>query len=189
MQGESTERRIKLARGNEAKLEVIMEAYGDQIKRLVYSYVKDWGIAGDLTQEVFVAIYLKLESFEGRSSYKTWVYTIAINRSKDYLKSWHYRHMAVAERVISFMKDTKRTPEEVAIENDANRQLLEAVWSLPLKYREIILLHFYQDLAVSEISETLGLPLATVKTRLQRAKEKVRHAYIPFERGGRYESV
>ncbi|WP_053367549.1 sigma-70 family RNA polymerase sigma factor [Bacillus sp. FJAT-27245] len=189
MQGDLTERRITLADGNEAKLEEIMEAYGDQVKRLVYSYVKDWGIAGDLAQEVFVAVYMKLDSFEGRSSYKTWVYTIAINRSKDFLKSWHYRHMAVAEKVFSFMKDTKRTPEEAAIEKDANKQLLEAVWSLPLKYREVILLHFYQDLTVPEISETIGIPLATVKTRLLRAKEKVRNAYIPFQRGERYESI
>ncbi|RDU36884.1 RNA polymerase factor sigma C [Neobacillus piezotolerans] len=189
MQGDSTERRIALARGNEAKLEEIMGAYGSHVKRLIYSYVKDWGIAGDLAQDVFVAVFMKLESFEGRSSYKTWVYTIAVNRSKDYLKSWHYRHMAVAEKVFSLMKDLKRTPEETAIEKDGNRQLLEAVWSLPLKYREVILLHFYQDLTVSEISETLGLPLATVKTRLLRAKEKIRNAYIPLERGGRYGSV
>lgn len=189
MLADSAERRIKLANSSEAKLEEIMESYGNQVKRLIYSYVKDWGIAGDLTQEVFVSVYMKLEDFEGRSSYKTWVYAIAINRSKDYLKSWHYRHTAVAEKIFHFMKDTKKTPEEAALDNAVNQQLLHAVWSLPLKYREVILLHYYQDLAVSEISTALGIPLATVKTRLSRAKEKVRNAYIPIERGGQCESI
>ncbi|MFD2445047.1 sigma-70 family RNA polymerase sigma factor [Bacillus sp. CGMCC 1.16607] len=189
MQNDSAERRIALAASNEAKLEGLMDAYGDQVKYLIYSYVKDWGITSDLVQEVFVSVYMKLDGFEGRSTYKTWIYSIAINRAKDYLKSWHFRHMAVAEKVASFIKDSSRTPEDLAIENDTHRELLKTVWALPIKYREVILLHYYQELSVSEISEALGFPLKTIKTRLFRAKEKIRKTYIPVERGRHYESI
>ncbi|OCA87562.1 RNA polymerase factor sigma C [Bacillus sp. FJAT-27225] len=189
MPNELAEWRIAQARGNEAKLEALMDVYGDGVKSLIYSYVKDWGIASDLVQEVFVAVFQKLDSFEGRSSYKTWLYTIAINRSKDYLKSWHHRHVSAAEKVFSFLKDKGRTPEEEVLASDANQQLLKAVWSLPLKYREILLLHYYQDLSISEISEALNLTASTVKTRLYRAQDKMRKTYTPTERGGKYESV
>jgi RNA polymerase sigma-70 factor, ECF subfamily len=189
MQNDSAEKRIALATSNEAKLEGLMDTYGDQVKYLIYSYVKDWGITSDLVQEVFVSIYTKLDGFEGRSSYKTWVYSIAINRAKDYLKSWHYRHMAVAEKVAFYLRDGSRTPEEVVIDNDTHKELLKAVWALPVKYKEVILLHYYQDLSVSEISEALGIPIKTIKTRLLRAKEKIRKTYIPVERSHHYESI
>ncbi|ETI67587.1 sigma-70 family RNA polymerase sigma factor [Neobacillus vireti] len=167
----------------EAVLEIIMDAYGDRIKRLVYSYVKDWGTASDLTQEVFVTAYMKLETFERRSSFKTWIFTIAVNKCKDYLKSWHYRNMVMNEKVFSFMKDKSKTPEEQVLRNDENRELLDAIWGLPLKYREVFLLHYYQDLSLQEMSTTLGIPITTVKTRLFRGKEKLKRFFPAIKRG------
>ncbi|ALC89522.1 RNA polymerase factor sigma C [Bacillus sp. FJAT-18017] len=189
MPNDLAERRINHAHDNEAKLEALMDAYGDSVKGLIYSYVRDWGIASDLVQDVFVAVYLKLDSFSGRSSYKTWLYAIAINRSRDYVKSWHHRHISTAEKIFSFLKDKGLTPEEEALANDSNQQLLKAVWSLPFKYREVLLLHYYQDLSIVEISETLDLSPSTVKTRLYRAQDKLRKTYTPTERGGNCESV
>jgi RNA polymerase sigma-70 factor, ECF subfamily len=189
VQDDSAERRIAIAPSREEKLEIMMDTYGDHMKYLIYSYVKDWSMTSDLIQEVFVSAYTKLDVFEGRSTYKTWLYSIAINRAKDYIKSWHYRHIAVAEKVAFYLKDGNRTPEEAAIQNASNQELLKAVWALPVKYREVILLHYYQDLSVSEISETLGYPIKTIKTRLLRAKDKIRNTYIPVERGGHYESI
>jgi RNA polymerase sigma-70 factor, ECF subfamily len=189
VQNDSTEHRIAVASSREARLEEMMNAYGDHVKYLIYSYVKDWSITSDLVQEVFVSVYTKLEAFEGRSTYKTWIYSIAINRAKDYLKSWHYRHIAVAEKVAFYLRDGNRTPEEAVIQNASNQELLKAVWALPVKYREVILLHYYQDLSVLEIGETLGYPIKTIKTRLLRAKDKIRNTYNRVERGRHYESI
>jgi RNA polymerase sigma-70 factor, ECF subfamily len=167
----------------EVVLEIIMDTYADRIKRLIYSYVKDWGTSSDLTQEVFVTAYTKLDSFKGRSSFKTWIFTIAVNKCKDYLKSWHYRNMVVNEKVLFFMKDRGKTPEEHAIDEDVNSEILAAILTMPLKYREVFLLHYYQDLSLQEISLTLGIPIATVKTRLFRGKEKIKTIYKPLMRG------
>lgn len=167
----------------DAVLEIIMDAYGDRIKRLIFSYVKDWGTSSDLTQEVFVTAYIKLESFERRSSFKTWIFTIAVNKCKDYLKSWHYRNMVINEKVLFFMKDRGKTPEEQALIGMENSELLQTIWNLPFKYREVFLLHYYQDLTLKEISETLDIPIATVKTRLFRGKDKFKSIYSTTARG------
>lgn len=167
-------------------LDIIMDAYGDRVKRLAYSYVKDWEIASDLTQEVFVTVYIKLETFEKRASFKTWLFTIAVNKCKDYLKSWHYRNLVMSEKVLFFMKDRAKTPEEETLAHDESSRLLKTILDFPLKYREVFLLHYYQDLSIQEISNTLGIPLATVKTRLFRGKEKLKNTYSLTERGENY---
>jgi RNA polymerase sigma factor (sigma-70 family) len=61
----------------------LINEYGTMVKRLAFSYVKDKSLAEDFSQEVFIAAYKNLDSFKGESSYKTWIYRITINRSKD----------------------------------------------------------------------------------------------------------
>ncbi|HYK73435.1 MAG TPA: sigma-70 family RNA polymerase sigma factor, partial [Pseudoneobacillus sp.] len=111
------------------------------------------------------------------------IYSIAINKCKDYMKSWHYRNTIINEKFFSFMRDSKKTPEELLIEKSNNKELEKAIWSLPLKYREVFLLYYYQDLNLEEVSEALGIPISTVKTRLYRGKEKVKKSFIPKYRG------
>ena len=77
------------------QFEDIMTEHGTDVKRFIFTYVKDWDVASDLTQDVFIKVYNGLHQFENRSSIKTWIFSIAANRSKDYLKSWHYKHKPV----------------------------------------------------------------------------------------------
>jgi RNA polymerase sigma-70 factor, ECF subfamily len=164
-------------------LEMIMEEYGTVLKRLIYSYVKDWNAASDLTQDTFITVYEKLENFQQRSSFKTWIFTIAINKSKDYLKSWHYRNLIMNEKIFLLKKDRGKDPEAAFLERDSHHELLKTIESLTVKYREVFLLHYYQDLSLAEISEALNIPISTVKTRLYRGQEKVRKILSASERG------
>ena len=164
-------------------LEMIMDEYGTVLKRLIYSYVKDWNTASDLTQDTFIAVYEKLENFQQRSSFKTWIFTIAINKSKDYLKSWHYRNMIMNEKIFFLKKDKEKDPETAFLDRDEHHELLNTIESLSVKYREVFLLHYYQDLSLAEISEALNIPISTVKTRLYRGQEKVRKILTFSERG------
>ena len=155
-------------------LEMIMDEYGTNLKRLIFTYVKDWGIASDLTQEVFITVYEKLHSFEQRSSVKTWLFTIAINKSKDYLKSWHFRNLFLNDKVFFLNKETDKSPETQYFIHDEQNQLLQQILSLPVKYREVLQLHYYQDLSIQEISNALGIPPGTVKTRVYRGHDKLK---------------
>src|SRR5690625_7477862 len=76
-----------------------MNSYGNEIKRLIYTYVKNEADTDDIAQEVFVTVYKKLHTFQKQSSLKSWLYSIAINKSKDYLRSWQVRNRNLMKRI------------------------------------------------------------------------------------------
>ncbi len=153
----------------------IMETYGESIKRLIYTYVHDWSVAEDLTQDVFVIVYLKLDTFEQRSSLKTWICSIAINKCKDFIKSWNFRKVklfnSLPEKYLVTIDDN---PEGQMIQHDEELLVAKSILSLPVKYREIIILFYYQEMQIADIGEILGLNESTVKTRLQRGRGKLK---------------
>ncbi|WP_174497401.1 sigma-70 family RNA polymerase sigma factor [Salirhabdus euzebyi] len=155
-------------------IEVIMDTYGDEIKRLIFTYVKNTSDTDDVTQEVFVTIYRKLGTFQGRSSLKSWLYSIAINKSKDYLRSWQNRNSRLKEKLSLFSKTVNTdsdTPEDVAVKQNESNQLLKQVLSLPIKYREVLVLHYFKELSTKEVGDALHIKEATVRTRLTRGRE------------------
>ncbi|MCA1029811.1 sigma-70 family RNA polymerase sigma factor [Bacillus timonensis] len=157
-------------------LEKIMTMYGEEIKRLIFTYTKNWAQTDDLTQDVFVSLYMKLDSFQGRSSLKSWIYSIAINKCKDYLKSWNYRQVKMADTILTVIKAKENSPDIQMELNDSNHELMKSVLCLPLKYREVIILFYYKEMSIEEISSLLKENQSTVKTRLKRAREKLKSA-------------
>ncbi|WP_137791006.1 sigma-70 family RNA polymerase sigma factor [Bacillus sp. E(2018)] len=160
----------------------LMNTYGEEIKRLVYTFVKNWQHAEDITQDVFVTLYTKLDTFKGQSAIRSWIYSIAINRSKDFLKSWSYRKLAFTDKFSNDQKDSAHSAEDGVIANSEDQLLYEAVLSLSIKYREVILLHYYKDFSIREICDLLTLNESTVKTRLSRARKLLQERYL--ELGG-----
>ena len=165
------------------QFEDIMMQYGTDVKRFIFTYVKDWDVASDLTQDVFIKVYHSLQQFEYRSSLKTWIFSIAANRSKDYLKSWHYRHLTFNEKFFSKRASGDKNPEQQLLQNAENQSMLTKVQSLPIKYKEVIFLYYYGELTTSEISALLNTSVSTVKTRLLRGKQLLKK-YFPEEAGG-----
>ncbi|MDW0117740.1 sigma-70 family RNA polymerase sigma factor [Sporosarcina thermotolerans] len=169
--------------GRDEQIEFLMDEYGEEIKRLIYTYVKDHPAAEDLTQEIFITIYLKLGSFAGKSSIRTWIYSVAINKCKDYLKSWHMRKITVQENIKELLKSSRRGPQDEVIEKLESEQLVDLVLKLAVPYREVILLYYYKHLSIKEVSEILGVSESTVKVRLHRGREKLRMPLEQMERG------
>lgn len=170
-------------RSRDQQIELLMDRYGEEIKRLVYTYVKDHAAAEDVTQEIFITVYLKLDSFAGKSSVKTWIYSIAINKCKDYLKSWHVRRMTVQENIKELLKSTRRDPHIEMIDKQDSERIVDHVLKLAISYREVILLYYYKQLSIKEVSDILGISESTVKVRLHRAREKLRKPLELLERG------
>ncbi|TFD94452.1 sigma-70 family RNA polymerase sigma factor [Jeotgalibacillus sp. R-1-5s-1] len=159
-------------------LKAAMEMHGDYLKRLVYSYVKDLQKTEDIVQDVFVKFYIHFDSFEKRSSVKTFLYRIAVNEAQNYLRSWSYRKIDVVEKI---RKWTKGDPVE---ESYINKEQAESVASLinmlPVKYREVLWLFYYIELSIQDIAEVLDCSPNTVKTRLVRGRKL---AKISIEEG------
>ncbi len=155
----------------EELIDEIMNRYGQEILQLTFSYVNNKAIAEDLTQDIFVKCYKNLHTYSGKAKLRTWLWRIAINHCKDFLKSWYNKNVVIseAEPVISVTK--KEMVEEKVIQKEEDEQLISAIMSLPIKYREVIYLHYYEDQPIKEIALLTEVSHNTVKTRLRRAKE------------------
>jgi RNA polymerase sigma-70 factor, ECF subfamily len=148
--------------------------YSDDVYRLIFTYVKKNEIAEDLVQEVFIKCYKNIDDFKGNSSVKTWIISIAINQCKDYLRSAYSRYIYLSDKISSFAKGNTKTPEDLVLENNEKDLLTKEILNLPIKYREVIYLYYFQELKIREIADVLGVNENTMKSRLSRAKELVK---------------
>ena len=147
-------------------IERMMDAYGSDILRLCYLYLKDYALAEDAVQEAFIRAYRGLNSFRGQSSEKTWLTRITINVCKNMLRNpWRrLRDWSAAQRL----------PEPACSPEAWDGEVLRAVTALPVKYREVVLLYYYQEMTLREIAILLNVPQATVSTRLSRGRARLK---------------
>ncbi|MGE5701573.1 MAG: sigma-70 family RNA polymerase sigma factor [Clostridia bacterium] len=152
-----------------------MREYGDNILQLATMIVRDRGIAEDITQEVFIKAYKGLDSFRQESSAKTWLYRIAINESKKYLRSWSFRNifstLLPRNRPIAEPFDPKGA-DAVVLSNMSKADMAEQVMALSPQYRQVIVLHYYEDLSIKEVAQVLGVSEEVVRTKLHRARKQ-----------------
>jgi RNA polymerase sigma factor (sigma-70 family) len=146
-----------------------MDEHAEYCLRVAYLYVKDWAIAEEIVQDVFFAYYRQQERFEQRSSLKTYLVKITVHKSHDHLRSWKNKRHILFEKI--HIGVSKRTPEKDLLEKDERRFLTTALFELPIIYREVIILYYYQELKVREIAEVITCTENTVKTRLRRARQ------------------
>ncbi|MFJ8066390.1 sigma-70 family RNA polymerase sigma factor [Psychrobacillus sp. NPDC096426] len=153
------------------QLEKFIYEHGEELLRLAYTYVKNKQAAEDVVQDVLLRAFEKQEEFRGEATYRTYLYRMTINRSYDYLRSWHYKNTIVGETIQRLFG---RLTEQDVVTQSENRQLAQAVLALPLKYREVIVFTYYYDYSSEEIGELLNCSSATVRTRLARGREKLK---------------
>ncbi|RWZ58874.1 sigma-70 family RNA polymerase sigma factor [Halobacillus fulvus] len=146
-----------------------MDHFGEDLKRIIYTYIKNHHTTDDIFQEVLLTIYQRWQQFKGQSSLKTWVIRIAINRSKDYLRSPLHRIKIVKDQWLNQKKDTDPL-EEIVLQQEKWEEIAAAILNLPVKYREVMILTFQQNMTQKEIAEATGTPISTIKTRMQRAR-------------------
>ncbi|MEL7564519.1 MAG: sigma-70 family RNA polymerase sigma factor [Dehalobacterium sp.] len=152
------------------KVDEWMRLYGDRIIRVVYLIIDDYHVAEEITQEVFVRAFKSMNSFRGDSSAYTWLYRIALNLSRNHLNRrsrirFRSLNMEEKEDVLT------ESPEEKVARKAMNSKVRASIIQLPLIYREVIILHYFEDLKVSEIAQVLQQPEGTVKSKLSRGRE------------------
>ena len=141
-----------------------VERYADTVKRLCMVHLKNTADTEDIFQTVFLKYALSSAEFESREHEKAWFIRVTINACKDLLKSF-FRSRTVP------LDELAELPAELS---DDNRDVLEAVLSLPDKYKEAVYLHYYEDYTAPEIGKILGKNVNTVYTLLNRARQMLR---------------
>jgi RNA polymerase sigma-70 factor, ECF subfamily len=160
-----------LSEDKELLMDEIMNKYGQEILQLTYSYVNNKAIAEDLTQDIFVKCYKSLHTYSGKSKLRTWLWRIAINHCKDFHRSWYTKNVDIAGEEIPSNVSKKELVEQAVIQKEEDDELITAIMTLPIKYREVIYLFYYEEMPLKEIAVVTDIGINTVKTRLRRAKE------------------
>jgi len=155
-------------------IEQVMAEHGEYLIRLAFMFVKDWATAEDIVQDVFIRYYQKSEQFEQRSSLKTYLCKITVNRCYDHLRSWKNKKSNFTN-VLAELLSNKENPEKEAMRKTENSALIKEIMSLPIKFREVILLFYYQEMKIKEISIVLSCTENTVKSRLSRARAQLKN--------------
>ncbi|WP_339262817.1 sigma-70 family RNA polymerase sigma factor [Lysinibacillus sp. FSL K6-3209] len=150
------------------ELEEIMEQHTERLIRLAFYYVKDLQEAEDIVQDVFIKFYDNQQKYEERGELKAYLSRLVMNKSKDYLRSWTYRKIQVQQKI--FAKQTI-SGRDMLVQHDEQTLIENAIFSLPLKQREVLSYFYFEDMPIGEIAKLLSIPDSTVKTRLRRGRE------------------
>ncbi len=165
----------KLKKGNEDAYIYLLDIYGSRLLKTCYLVLKDEKEAEDVVQETFLRVFSHINSFRGNSSLYTWVYRIALNLCKDKRKT--IREFEIYEDII----ESKERVEDVVF-NSIDREILrKELFNLNSIYKEILILFYFEELSIKEISQILEEKEGTIKSRLSRGRLILKDA---IERGG-----
>lgn len=145
------------------KLTRLVQAYQKTLMNLCYMYLHDRELAKDAVQETFLKAYRAIDTFRGESGENTWLTRIALNTCRDMKRSaWHIH----VNRSIT-PEDISCTAEEHL--NLDSLDLANAIIQLPDKYKEVILLHYYQEMSLADIASIIGITKSMVSRRMKKA--------------------
>lgn len=153
----------------------MMETYGSDVWNYAFFLTRSREQASDISQEVFLKAYKSVGKYRGEATLKTWLLTITRNTAFSWRRNSFWRRFAP----LGNRQDTGEaalSAEKEAIGNQYANRIWEIIMELPDKYREVLVLDIQQDLSVAEMSALLGIAQGTVKSRLGRARNKVRTA-------------
>lgn len=172
--------------GDEYAFENLVHRYSTPLFNFIYRFLGDYDQACDILQHVFIQLHASLPSLRTDKPLKAWLFQVARNRCLDELRRKRAIHFSELESIndeeelspLASIPDAGPLPEEIAEQSDLQERLQEAIQTLPIKFRSVVLLRYSGQLSFSEIGQTLSMPEATAKTYFQRAKPLLRAALM-----------
>lgn len=166
--------------GNDRAFNILVHRFKDRLHNFLYRYTKNHQDCEDLVQETFLRVYRSKDSYERIARLSTWIFTIAINLAK----SLHKKKQRMTKVTIHEdpsdpedrkmdLEDTEILPDEVLQQKICMDHLESALKELSEDFREIVVLRDLQQLSYEEIAEITGLPMGTVKSRINRGRAKL----------------
>lgn len=178
--------------GNIGLFEILIRRYNDLLYKIARSYGFNHQDAEDLMQETHVSAYRSLQKFEGRSSYKTWITRIMVNKCLYKLKYGYFTKEVATETAVMelnqhplYVSTKKNQTENILLKHELASVLEKSFQSIPVMYRTVFVLREMEGFSVAETAELLKTTPVNVKVRLNRAKtllqNKIKQFYSPAE--------
>ena len=182
--GEDTRLANALREGSEEAYELLVARFQQPVYNLVYRLMTDPGDAYDVVQEVFLKVFRNIGTFRSQSSLKTWIYRIAVNEVHNY-RRWFFRHRR-QEVVLEdegeggknfgdTVPDRGRSPYDYALDGEKRVMIEDALSRINPMFRAAVVLRDVEDLSYEEIAVVLDISLGTVKSRITRGRDAMRH--------------
>jgi RNA polymerase sigma factor (sigma-70 family) len=164
--------------GDEKAFKLIVEKYSRALRFHITRMVRDKEIIDDLIQEIFLKAFTNLGSYNTSFAFSTWLYRIATNHTIDHLRKKKLKTLSIDEPLQSKdgemqfeIPDNSTRADELILNKQRDKIILDALETLPTKYRQVIEMRHMEEKSYQEISEELDLPLGTVKAHIFRARE------------------
>lgn len=159
--------------GNRRSFSELVKRHQKGLLRMSLRFVKDLDTAEDVVQESFIKAYEKLNSFEGRASFKSWLFQIAVNSARNRIRDSRKNMMDIENVQLAVGAEA----ESGMVHNAVAGMLQEEVDKLPDRQRTALVLRVYEDLSFKEIAEIMGCPYDTAKANYRHALMKLREVF------------
>jgi RNA polymerase sigma-70 factor (ECF subfamily) len=160
-----------IAKGDRSAMEALFARYRVRVFKFVLRLVRNEAVAEELNSDVFVDIWRQAGTFEGRAAVSTWIFSIARFKALNALA--RRKEDALDEAKAETIEDDADDPETALAKKDKAAVLRQCLGELSAEHREIVNLVYYQHKSVEEVSGIVGIPEATVKTRMFYARKKL----------------
>ena len=159
--------------GDRTAFEELVLKYQKEIYFLVYRMAFNKEDVADIVQETFVQVFRKIHQFNSSSAFKTWLYRIAINQCKNFLRKskQHQKHVPVEDYVLI---DPNHSQLDVLLKNESIALISATIEKLPKKQKAILILRTYQELSYEEIAEIVGGSVNSAKVNFHHAIENIK---------------
>lgn len=178
----------RIRRGDQNAFAKLVSLYEKSVYRICWRFFMNEEDALDAVQEVFIKVYRAINRFEGRSSFKTWVYRIASNTCISLAEKKKREKEGLLQTFMTWWSDsTQETPEEEVLDReirDLNKKVVaEKVAALPEAYRMPVILKDMEGMPLEKIAEILEVPLGTVKSRINRGRRILQGSLQAYVQG------
>jgi len=169
--------------GNAELFGELIERYEDKLKRYARKFLNTNEDIEDLVQDVFIKSYTNIQSFDKNLRFSPWIYRIAHNTFVNELKRKSLFNFGMFDvDAILPQLPAKETTDASILSAELQEEMESLLSELPNKYREVIVLYYFEELSYQEISEVLQIPVTTVGVRISRARKKLRSYYDQSEK-------
>lgn len=168
----------KFINGDESTFKILLIKHKDKVRNLVFLTLGDVDYVDDISQDVFISVYHKLNEFRFESKFTTWLYRITINKCKDYLRKKKVRSIFVPIQDYEADYGTKPFSENIDIPN----LVRAAIDKLPEKLKVPLVMRDIDGFSYKEIADELGTEVGTIKSRIFRARETLKIILEPYQK-------